>query len=165
MTRWYALQPTDESIFTTAPQVFRFPVELPVSPERVWESLASDESLGAWGLGVSVRWTSPRPFGVGTGREVTLPLHLMTVRERFFIWDEGKRYSFVVEEANRPGLLRFAEDYVVEATPTGSRFTWTIAIEPAPRLGRVIGLAGPVNRFAFSQTTKAAKRYFAKHPT
>ena len=68
----------------------------------------------------------------------------MTVRERFFRWDEGDSgYSFYVESANRPGIRRFAEDYEIEPDGTGSRFTWTIAIEPAPRAARVLGLTRP----------------------
>ena len=47
-------------------------------PEQVWESLASDESIAAWPMGpgirIGLRWTSPRPFGIGTTREVRLPL-------------------------------------------------------------------------------------------
>jgi hypothetical protein len=88
----------------------------------------------------------------------------MTVRERFFRWDEGTGYSFYVESANRPGIRRFAEDYTIEPAGSGSLFTWTIAIEPAPRAARVMGLTGPVNRAAFGRTAAAAKRYFAQHP-
>jgi hypothetical protein len=165
---WHRLEPADASIFDAAPQLHRFPVRLGVPPERVWESLASDESIAAWpmgpGMGIKLRWTSPRPFGIGSTREVGLPLGAMTVRERFFRWDEGKGYSFYVESANRPGIRRFAEDYAVEADGTGSLFTWTIAIEPAPRAARVLGVTAPVNRIAFGRVAAAAKKYFARHP-
>lgn len=161
---WHSLEPADESFFGTAPHVYRFPVELNVPPERVWESLVSDGSLADWGMGIKLRWTSPRPFGVGTTREVVMPMNLMTVRERFFLWDEGKRYAFYVESANRPIIRRFAEDYVVEKTDTGSLFTWTIAIEPQPKLRAVVAAGGPLNRLAFGQTARSAKKYFARNP-
>src|SRR4051794_10664709 len=135
MTRWHRLEAVDATTFTAASQLYRFPIKLPVPPARVWESIASDESLAAWGLGVRrLTWTSPRPFAVGTTREVVLPLGSMTVRERFFRWDEGHGYSFYVEEANRPWLRSFAENYVVEPDGDGALLTWTIAIEPRPRL-------------------------------
>ena len=162
--RWHALQPADMSFFESAPIVYRFPVELPVPPERVWESLQSDESLAAWGLGVKLRWTSPRPFGVRTTREVVLPGRSMTLREHFFRWDEGSGYSFYVEQANRGMFTRFAEDYVVEATPTGSRFTWTVALEPKPKVLPWLKRTDAAGRFAFGRTAAAAKRYVAKHP-
>ena len=76
----------------------------------------------------SLRWTSPRPLGVGATREIVLR-QFIAVREHFFRWDEGSRYSFH-GECNRP-VRRFAEDYLVEKTPGGCRFTWTIAFEPA----------------------------------
>jgi hypothetical protein len=88
----------------------------------------------------------------------------MTVREHFFRWDEGKGYSFYVYETNRPGIKRFAEDYIIEPDGSGSQFTWTIAIEPARRLTPVMKLASPINKQAFGQLARGAKAYFAKNP-
>jgi len=74
---WHCLEPADASVFDSATHLFRFPIKLPVPPARVWESLASDRSLAAWPLGrglyLDLHWTSPRPFGTGTTRQVTLP--------------------------------------------------------------------------------------------
>lgn len=165
MTRWYPLEPLDESFFDTAPYVYRLPVELDVPPERVWESLTSERALADWGLGLHrLEWTSPRPFGVGTTREVVLPGRAMAVRERFFRWDEGHRKSFYAAEADRPLLKRLGEDYLVEATATGSRFTWTIAMEPRPRTRLLIGLTSPLNQLAFRAVPWRARSYFARHP-
>jgi polyketide cyclase/dehydrase/lipid transport protein len=166
MARWYSLEPVDENIFATAAQIYRFPIRLRVSPERVWESLASDESIAAWPAAYLRRltWTSPRPFGVGTTREVVMPMGLMTVRERFFRWDEGKGYSFYVEAANRPGLRHFAEDYVVEADGDGALLTWTAAIDAKGRLAPVTTMLGPVNKRVFGLFVPAARKYFAANP-
>jgi hypothetical protein len=160
---WHPLKAADASFFLDAPIVQRFPVRLSVPPERVWESLASERSMWDWGLGVKrLTWTSPRPFGVGTTREVVLPFGAMAVREKFFRWDEGKGYSFYVAEANRPLMERFAEDYVIEPDGDGSVFTWTIALEPRRALRPVMRVASPLNRLAFGQVPRAAKRYFAR---
>lgn len=161
--RWHSLHPVDESFFRTAPIVHRYPVKLPASPEQVWESISSDESMRAWkGLHVpSLTWTSPRPFGVDTTREVVLPLQMMTVHERFFRWDEGKGYSFYVYEANRPLLDRFAEDYVIEADGDGAVLTWTIALEPKRGVAPLMRLLDPVNKRGFALFGRAAKQYFA----
>ncbi|MDP9093251.1 MAG: SRPBCC family protein [Actinomycetota bacterium] len=162
---WYPLQPCDESFFSSAPFVYRYPVELAVSPERVWQSLTSDEAIAAWGLGLhSLRWTSPRPFGVGTSREVVLPGKLMAVRERFFLWDDGRRKAFHGTQANRALVRTFAEDYLVEASGAGSRFTWTIALEPTEKTGMLLKVAEPLNKLAFRAVPLRAKRYFANNP-
>jgi hypothetical protein len=126
MARWFPLESADADLFKTAPHVFTYELHYAASPERVWESLASEESLSAWGSTVSsLTWLSPRPFGVGTIREVGLGP--AKVHERFFRWDEGHGYSFYVYEANAPMFRRFAEDYIVEADGDGTKFTWTVA--------------------------------------
>lgn len=162
MTRWYRLERPDFSTFTEAAQVHRFPARFPVPPQRVWESLTSDESLAAWGSVVkSLRWTSPRPFGVGTTREVTLPLGAITVREEFIRWDEQKGYSFYATEANRPGLRSFAENYELEPDGDGTLFTWTIALEAVGPLAPALRLLTPVTHSAFGQLVRGGHRYFA----
>lgn len=162
---WHRLLPCDESYFEQAPYVYRYPVDLPVPPATVWASLTSDRSMADWGLGIhSLRWTSPRPFGVGTTREVVLPGRVMAVRERFFRWEEGRRKSFCGTETNRPVVARFAEDYLVEPGPLGARFTWTIAFEPVRRsLAPVFSLAAPLNRLAFRSVPYRAKAHFGTH--
>ena len=164
MARWYPLERPEYSTFTEAAHVYRFPARFAASPERVWESLTSDESVEAWGLGVqSLKWTSARPFGVGTTREVVLPLHVMTVREEFFRWDEGQGYSFYVREANRPGLRSFAENYELEADGDGTLFTWTIALQAKGALSPAMRLLKPINRAGFGQLTRAGRTYFERH--
>jgi len=161
---WHRLEPADRSLFASAPQVYRFPVVLAAPPARVWESLTSDASLAAWpmgpGLSFRVRWTAPRPFGVGTTREVRLPLGLLSLQERFFRWDEGAGYSFFAEQANRPGLRRFAEDYALTPAGTGTLLTWTVAVEASTRTSRVLGPAALFSRVALGRTAAAARRYF-----
>jgi hypothetical protein len=165
VTHWYPLEPVDETFFDTAPYVYRFPVELSVSPQRVWESLTSDRALADWGLGLrSLEWTSPRPFGVGTTRSIELTGRAVTIHERFFRWEEGSRKSFYAVELSRPLLRSFAEDYLVEKTSTGSRFTWTIALEPTAKSKRLLQVSSPLNGLLFRAVPWRAKAYFAKHP-
>ena len=163
MPRWFPVDPVDLSFFSTAPHVYRYSVDLDVGPDRLWESLTSDASVSAWGPSVhAVRWTSPRPFGVGTERTVTLAAKAITVHERFFHWDEGKRYSFYVYESNRPLFKHFAEDYVIDPTPSGSRLTWSFALEAKPATKLPVRLLSPVNNLMFGQMARSSKGYFAK---
>ncbi|WP_405736935.1 SRPBCC family protein [Streptomyces sp. NBC_01537] len=76
-------------------------------------------------------------------RDVTL-LRVLTARERFFRWDDGKRCTYAAVEASLPGLRRVAEDWIVEPTPGGSRLTWTLAIEPVTPASHCCGQAAPM---------------------
>jgi hypothetical protein len=161
MTRWHPLEPTDDEFFTSAPHVFRYQKRFAATPEQVWESLTSDVSLAAWGPAIrKVTWTSPRPFGVGTTREV---VSAGSVRERYFRWDEGHSHAFYVYEATLPLFKRFAEDYIVEPDGAETCFKWTLAIEPTNALRFPLKVLAPVLKGAFGQIPSSGQRYFAKH--
>jgi polyketide cyclase/dehydrase/lipid transport protein len=163
MTRWYALEPADGGFFTAAPHVFRYSKRYAAPPEKVWESLASEESIGAWSATVgSVKWLSPQPFGIDTTREVALAPGLTRVRERFFRWDEGHGYSFEVYEANLPLFRRFAEDYEVEPDGDATRFTWTVALEPKSALAIPFKPLATVLKLAFGRLAADGEKYFAR---
>jgi hypothetical protein len=164
MPRWFRLEPADDDFFRTAPHVFRYRIETTVPAERVWACLVSDESLSAWGPRVQqVRWESERPFGVGTRRTVTLQARSVTVREQFHRWDEGEHYGFHVVEANRPGLRRLAEDYVVSTTPQGAVLDWTVALEAQPAARLAFRALAPVVKASFGAMARDGQRYFARH--
>jgi hypothetical protein len=127
---WFALEPCDEAFFDGAPVRYVEPMELAVPAQEVWAGLTSDEPLPWCRALTSIRWTSPRPFGVGTTRTAKVALGAVTLHERYFLWEEGRRHSFYVLETNLPVYRRFAEDYLVEETSQSScRFTWSIAAE------------------------------------
>lgn len=161
MARWYPLDPCAESFFTDAPHVYRNSMHLPVPASRVWESLVSANSVADWTpLLRSIEWTSD--LGLGATRTVVMPLRAMTFHEYFFLWDEGRRFSFYALEANRPLLRRFAEDYLVEPDGDGSRFTWTFALE-GNRMSRAsLKLTNAANALLFRRIAHSAESYFAK---
>ena len=163
MTRWFPLEPAAAEIFAAAPHRYRYQLHYDAPPARVWESLSSDDSLAAWGPAVkAVHWRTPRPFGVGTEREVVLAGGLVRVQERFFRWDEGRGYSFAGYAASFPLFRRFAEDYVLEPDGAGTLFTWTVAVEAKPRFALPVRLLSPVNGVAFGRMAADGKKYFAR---
>lgn len=134
----FALQPVDETFFESAPEVFVDTFDIAKPASEVWSELVEDNALSFCSSLRGARWTSPRPFGVGTTRTMPALYGLLVIDEVFFRWEEGRRKSFYVERANLPMFKRLAEDYLVEeVSPTTSRFTWTIASDPTPvgRLG------------------------------
>jgi carbon monoxide dehydrogenase subunit G len=162
MARWYPLEPADDEFIASAPHVFRYQKRFAASPEKVWESLCSDESLAAWGPMIKkVTWTSPRPFGVGTTRDVDAPGG-SRMRERYYRWDEGHSHAFYAYESRMPLFRRFAEDYVVEPDGDGTLFTWVVAIEPKGALALPFKAIAPVIRAAFGRIPAGGQSYFAK---
>ncbi|MGH3647331.1 MAG: SRPBCC family protein [Micromonosporaceae bacterium] len=142
MGRWSDLEPFDEDFFDSAPYRSSYRVELPVPPERVWAELTGDQPLAWCRLLDNGRYTSERPYGVGTTRTMRVGKGLLSLRERYLRWDEGRRHSFYVTQATLPLFRRFGEDYLLDPTPEGCRLTWTFAHEPGP----LQAAAGPLGR-------------------
>jgi hypothetical protein len=165
MTRWHSLDPADADFFGSAPHVFTYQKRFAAPPATVWEQLTSDDSIAAWGpLTKDVNWTTPRPFGVGTTREVVAAGGAV-MRERFFIWNEGSRHAFWAYESSLPFFTRFAEDYVVEPDGDATLFTWTLAMEPKGALTLPLKFLAPAVKAAFGRIPSDGQRYWAKHPT
>lgn len=163
MPRWYPLEPVDAEFFTTAPHIFRYEKHYAASPEQVWASMISDESLSAWSSTVSsLTWLTPRPFGVGSTREVALAPGLIRVHERYFRWDEGQGNSFYVYEANLPVFRKFAENYVLAPDGDGTKYTWTVAIQPRSALTLPFKVLAPILGAAFGRMASDGEKYFAK---
>lgn len=150
------LEPVDESFFSSAPERYSDTLAIARPAGEVWSEFVSERPL-AWCRGLSLHWTSARPFGVGTTRRAASLGGAIKFKERYFIWDDGHRQAFYVTEANLPLFRRFAEDYVVE--PDGAdrcRLTWTFALEPT-RLGRP---GAPLNAFIFRRMFAETRRHF-----
>jgi hypothetical protein len=150
------LDPVDETFFDSAPARYAHTWTVRRPAEQVWSELTSDRPL-SWVRAVSLRWTSARPFGVGTTRQAKVLGGVLSLAEHFFIWEEGRRYAFYGTQVNAPLFKRFAEDYLVTPDgPAGCTFTWTIALEPTA-LGKP---GGPVNALLFNSLFRDTSRYF-----
>ncbi|TXS34475.1 SRPBCC family protein [Streptomyces sp. ms191] len=160
---WYPVTETGDSFLASAPFRYEHSVETRAPAERIWEILTGEELVHwVWAF-TDLKWNSPRPFGVGTVREVTL-LTFLTARERFFRWDEGRRYTFSVYEASRPGLRHAAEDWTIEPTPSGSRLTWTMAIRPTPLVAPLAWACGPVIGLVQRRALRAVRTHAEARP-
>jgi hypothetical protein len=149
------LQPVDEGFFDSAPVRYSRSFSIGRPADVVWQELVSDNSLH-WCRGLSVKWTSPRPFAVGTTRQASV-FGALKVQEHFFIWEEGRRYAFYGTNMNLPLFTRLAEDYVVEPVgPDACTFTWRVGIEPST-LGKP---GGPINDLLFKNFYGDTARYF-----
>ena len=161
MTRWFPLTPADDDFLLSAPAITTQVLDVPVPAATLWAALAAVDAVVSWGPGATAcRWTGGKPYGVGTVREVTVA-GVVTVREQFYRWDEGKRMTFFVAESTRPGIRRMAEDYVVEETATGSRLTWTVAMEVAHLAGLTAIVLKPVLGLAIGSMVSGLRKKLA----
>jgi len=137
--------PVDSSFFDTAPLRFKHAAEVAARAADVFAIFEDGESWPRWFGGIhKVVWTSKKPYGVGTTRTVWLTP--VAVDERFFRWEQGRRFSFYLTGQSMPLVHALAEDYLLEELAPGkTRFTYTVAIEP--RLAFRIG--GPIARRRF----------------
>ncbi len=123
----FKLETCTAATFQSAPTIFCDAMEIARPAADVWRELVTSGSL-SWcrALGGAV-WTSPKPYGVGTTRTMRVAGALV-IHETYFRWEEGRRKSFYVLEANLPLFKYFGEDYLVEENgPDACRFTWTMA--------------------------------------
>ncbi|HJQ44231.1 MAG TPA: SRPBCC family protein [Jatrophihabitantaceae bacterium] len=154
----FRLQPTDADFVANAPQRYVFAMDLPAPAETVWQGLVADKPL-AWVRGLSIGWTSARPFDVGTTRTAKGGFGAIWLYERYVVWEEGHRQVFVVERSNVPLFHRFAENYLVEPTADGCRFTWTFAVEPrGPRAVRAVD--NLIQRGMFGAMASDTRKHF-----
>jgi hypothetical protein len=155
--RWFAQQSAEEAFLETAPLRLSETFEIPRTAAAVWGDLTAENPLSWCRLLRDITWTSSPPFGVGTTRTARTIGNASVIKERFFLWEEGRRQSFYALESNTPFFRRLAEDYLVEPTSEREcRFTWTIAIEPRPAARP----ANPLNRLVLSTLFRDTRRHY-----
>lgn len=119
-----------ESDFETTTAAGSAEVEMGVSAEQVFAALEDGPSWIRWvPVIVDVKWTSDKPFTVGTTRTVYLSGRIQ-VDEVFWAWEAPKRVGFYVEKTNSRLLRGLAECY--DVTPIDAdRCTvrWRMAIK------------------------------------
>lgn len=142
-----ALVERGADFFRTAPHVIVHEAVLPAPPEVVFATLKDPEPWPRWlPLVTSVHYLSPG--GVGCERDVVTG-GMGRIRERFFRWHEGSRFSFSVIAADTPLLVSFAEDYLLKPVDGGrTRLVWTVAVETRAWAF----FAGPATMAAFQAT-------------
>lgn len=148
--------------FQTAPCIFVSECEVPATPDALFKIFEDENSWPVWAAGIEkVEWTTPRPFGVGTKRTVTLGGGLV-VNELFVAWDPGKRMTFCFTSANQKIWSAFGEDYVVTDLGNGrSKLRWTVAFEPCGVYRWIMKIAGPGMRLWTGKIAKGLVRYAA----
>lgn len=157
----YPMLPTDASFYETSPLRFDNSVTVPVAASIVWNILEDDHSWTVWaGVIDKVEWTSPKPFGLGTTRTVTMAKGLMTGWEKFIAWEPGKRMGFCFTEATMDGVDRFAEDWhVTRISENVCTVRWVMCMEPRGISKHLMPLSKPLMNWNFRRYLKKLSLY------
>lgn len=157
----YPVRPVDDSFFETAPLVIPVSVDLDATPAEVWEALGSDRMWSWFPPLDRLRWLTARPHAQGAVRVLRVA-RLFTIEEHFYRWEEERRATFHVVSSTRPVLRALAEDFLLEPTATGTRLTWTMALDTGPRGARLLRHLAPLlaagNKLAISGIRKILRR-------
>jgi hypothetical protein len=89
---------------------------------------------------------------------------MLTVDERFFRWEQDRRFSFYLTSQSMPIVHALAEDYLLEDLDGAAmRLTYSVAMKPR------IAAANPVARAYFASMFRKAceglRRYVASSAT
>lgn len=136
-------QQVNPDSFSRAKRRYVSVVEVDATAEQVFDSFERAEDWLVWAPAIrQVVWTSPKPFGVGTTRTVSMTG--LVAEEVFIAWDYPKRMAFCFSGMSQPIMQSFAEDYHVMPLANGkTRIEWTVIVQPKG-VGRfTMALFGP----------------------
>lgn len=130
MAARHEFEKVDAEWAASAPVRFDSTVEIPATPETVFDVLVDADALPKWAKVVRhARWTTGEPYGIDSERTVKMVAGL-TGYERFLVWERGERLVFRFDATSSSTLSAFLEDYRLERTPTGCRLTWIVGMAP-----------------------------------
>jgi uncharacterized protein YndB with AHSA1/START domain len=126
-------------------------IDIAAPPEKVWPFLAESEKFLKW-------WTTVRKFeytgeqhsGVGTRFYVEEKCGgpLMKLNFEITEWVENEKIAFKM--ASGTGVKGYGQRWILEATPSGSRFTLIEDVElPFGIIGKFIGWVGQGSTVAY----------------
>jgi uncharacterized protein YndB with AHSA1/START domain len=146
-----------------SPYRFENEVLIDASPQRVFDIVANAEQQDRWFQDwVTHRWTSPEPHGVGATREVQLKV--LSVKERFLVWEPGRRIAFTITAITLPLVRRMVEDMRFEPEGDRTRLRWTAHYAPTLLMRAVHPVARLVFGRMFAASTRGLADYAGRHP-
>jgi uncharacterized protein YndB with AHSA1/START domain len=152
--------------FDRLEQSFRFEVTLDATPESVFQVFEDPDSWPVWvGAIKRVSWTSPKPFGVGTSRDVEI-IGGLIAHEVFFAWEPPHRMGFYFEGTNKPAVASLGEHYELQPLSGGrSRLVWRVAYDSRSFMRYVAPLVRPAVRLMGARIMGGLERYVRGLPS
>jgi Polyketide cyclase / dehydrase and lipid transport len=147
-------------ILDDAPFRSRNSIDLTLSPQQVWEVLASVETWPQWyRLITKAAWTSPAPHRVGSTRALELVAG-MAATEEVIVWNLYHHMAFRLTESSRQNTGASVEEFRIETTEHGCRLTWSTARRPRKPPSLLMRIyARPVIKRSTRRQTKRLRKH------
>ena len=117
-------------------------IEIAAPPEKIWPFLVEPDKILKWCLTFKkFEYTGEQRSGVGTHFyfEEKAAGRLMKLNFAVTEWVENEKIAFSMTSGT--GLKGYEQRWAVEATPSGSRFTFMEKVElPYGIIGKILGL-------------------------
>jgi uncharacterized protein YndB with AHSA1/START domain len=143
----------------SAPYRVTTSVDLPVSPEQLFDVLTDVSAWPQWfDVIATATWIDPEPRGVGSTRTISMRRGGVATEE-FIVWKPHRHLAFRFNECSDERAGASAEEYRIEATDRGCRLIWTVAQSPVdpPWPARV--LARSVMKRKYRASAAELRRY------
>jgi uncharacterized protein YndB with AHSA1/START domain len=117
-------------------------IEIAAPPHKIWPFLIEPEKIQKWCITfLKFKYTGEQRSGVGTTfyLEEKAGGPLMKLNSKITEWVENRRVAFSMISGNF--VEGYEQSWTVEATPSGSRFTFMEEIKfPYGIIGKIMGL-------------------------
>lgn len=137
-------EPVGLDYFASSPVRIVSEVTVKASAAQAFAALEAAAAWPKWAPAITnVEWTSPRPFGLGTTRTVSM-VGGMVAEESFIGWEQDRLMAFYFTRANMPAAA-FAEQYELTPVDGGrTRVRWTMGMTPSGSSKYTMPLFTPV---------------------
>ena len=121
-------------------------IEIAAPPKKIWPFLIEPENILKWCITFrKFEYAGEQRSGVDTPlyieEKAAGPMPLMKLNFTVTEWMENERLAFSMTSGT--GVKGYEQKWIVEPTPSGSRFTFTEDVElPFGIIGKLMGLVG-----------------------
>ena len=157
MSKRYVCEHVDDAWIDTAPIKMINTVVIAATPQQIWAAFEDAAAWPRWATVIKhVEWTSPKPFGVGTTRTVTMA-GKMTGFEEFIAWEPYTKLGFRFNEASMDGISAFAERYDLVPVDGRTSVTWTMVMAPKGVSKVIVPVTRPIMQRMFGRMLRTFK--------
>ncbi len=160
MSDYFECTPVGLDFLEQTRNVFSATEVVRATPEQIFDVFEDAHSWTVWALPIQkVEWTSPKPFGIGTTRNVHMMGGLIGYEE-FIEWNPGRRMAFSFVADSKGATEKFLEDYRVIDMGDGTTLVeWYMALEPRGFSRYMMPLTRPLMKLGNKLMLRKFRRY------